>query len=237
MSPTATPATNAILSLVNARLVLDPGAQATRALTLDVMPRDLVLIDPGDVDRAARFADACVGLAAPESGAVRFMGQDWRDASPDGGNAMRGRIGRLVSSGGWVPYLSVLENVLLPQLHHTERRIDLLRDDAARLARQFGLPGVPLDRPLALSPADLQRAGSVRAFLGRPRLIILERATQHVYPEIVEPLISAIRAARDRGTAVLWLSLEPRIWADPSVPATRRLRLMGGELLNMARAA
>ena len=33
--------------------------------------------------------------------------------------------------------------------------------------------------------------------------------------------------ARDRGAAVLWLSLDPRVWGDSSLPATQRLRLLG----------
>lgn len=226
-----------ILALDAARLLLEPDMPPTAPLTLVLPARSFAIVDAGDALRAARLADAAVGLLAPASGRVRFLGNDWQSLDPDTSNAMRGRIGRLVGDGAWIDDLTVLENVLLPQLHHTSRREAALKNDAALLARQFGLPGVPLAHPSALDEDDLHRAALVRAFLGRPQLIVLERATQRLYPEIMEPLINAIRRARDRGAAVLWLTLDQRIWSDLSLPASMRLRLIGGRFVAGQRAA
>ncbi len=238
MAAQVTPTTaREMLAFDAASLVLDPGMPPTRPLSLGLNAGDLVLIDATDGDRVAAFADAAVGLTPPMTGRVRFLGRDWSELDADSSNAMRGRIGRLVGHGGWIDYLSVSENILLGQLHHTNRRETLLMDDAARVSRRFGLPGIPLARPSDLDEGDLQRAGLVRAFIGRPQLILLERPTQFVYPEIMEPLINAIRAARDRGAAVLWLTLDPHVWRDASVPATRRYRLIGGELIEGQRAS
>ena len=38
---------------------------------------------------------------------------------------------------------------------------------------------------------DLQRAACVRAFLGTPDLVLLERPDEGVYPDIMPPLINA----------------------------------------------
>ena len=225
-----------MLAFDNACLALDPGLPPTMPLSLGLRAGDLVLIDATDLHRISAFADAVVGLTPPVSGQVRFLGRDWTGLNADSSNAMRGRIGRLVGLGGWIDYMSVRDNMLLAQLHHTNRRETLLMNDAARVARAFGLPGIPLARPAELNENDLQRAGLARAFLGRPQLILLERPTQLLYPDIMEPLIDAIRAARDRGAAVLWLTLESQIWRDASLPTTRRLRLIGGELFEGQRA-
>ncbi len=225
-----------MLAFDGACLALDPDLPPTMPLSLALKAGDLVLVDAADNDRVAAFADAAVGLTPPVSGHVRFLGRDWAKLNADASNAMRGGIGRLVGRGGWIDYLSVLENMLLGQLHHTNRRESLLMNDAARASRIFGLPGIPLARPTDLADSDLQRAGLVRAFLGRPQLILLERPTQLLYPDIMEPLINAIRAARDRGAAVLWLTFERQIWRDASLPTTRRLRLIGGELFESRRA-
>lgn len=226
-----------MLAFDGACLVLDPGMPPTKPLWLGLTAGDLVLVDATDGHRVAAFADAAVGLTPPAAGQVRFLGRSWSELDADAGNAMRGRIGRLVGHGGWIEYLSVRDNMLLGQLHHTNRREGLLMDDAARVSRLFGLPGIPLARPSDLNEGDLHRAGLVRAFIGRPQLILLERPTQFLYPEIMEPLINAIRSARDRGAAVLWLTLDPNVWRDASVPATRRLRLIGGELFEGQRAS
>jgi phospholipid/cholesterol/gamma-HCH transport system ATP-binding protein len=100
-----------------------------------------------------------------------------------------------------------------------------LRDAAAELARSFGLPGVPLERPDALTPADRARAACVRAFLGDPRLVLLESPVQAQFADLLPPLLNALAAARDKGAAAIWLTRSDLIWRDRSFPATCRLRL------------
>jgi phospholipid/cholesterol/gamma-HCH transport system ATP-binding protein len=225
------PVAPAVLRLKAARLPIEPGGAPSRPIDLRIRGGELALVHPGDASRAAEFADACVGLAPPAAGRVSFLGTDWARLGAEAAATLRGRVGRLVgAAGAWIPGLSVAENVLLPQLHHTERPLAELRQEAARLAIRFGLPGLPAGSSADAAPADLQRAGLVRAFLGRPRLVILERAAEGVWPEIVEPLVNAIRGARERGAAVLWLTLDPAVWTDPSLPAGARYRLTGDGL-------
>jgi phospholipid/cholesterol/gamma-HCH transport system ATP-binding protein len=219
----------AILRFDAARVVLGPDLPPGRAANLALAPGDFALVDAGDPVWCRAVADAASGLVAPASGRVAFLGQDWAAAGPDDANALRGRIGRLGASGQWIDSLSLDENILLQQSHHTRRAAALLSEDAARLARHFGLPGLPLDRPGAVADADLRRAALVRAFLGRPRLVILEHQAHLAEPEHLEPLVNAVRAVRDRGGAVLWLTLDPRAWGDPTLPVTRRLRIIGAE--------
>jgi phospholipid/cholesterol/gamma-HCH transport system ATP-binding protein len=223
-------AERAILRFDGARLILGPDLPLGRAANLALAPGDFALIDVGDPVWCRAVADAASGLVAPASGRIFFLGQDWAIAGPDDANALRGRIGRLVAAGQWIDTLSLDENILLQQSHHTRRAAALLSDDAARLARHFGLPGLPLDRPGAVADADLRRAALVRAFLGRPRLVILEHHAHLCEPEYLEPVVNAARTVRDRGGAVLWLTLDPRAWGDATLPVTRRLRIIGAEI-------
>jgi phospholipid/cholesterol/gamma-HCH transport system ATP-binding protein len=116
-------------------------------------------------------------------------------------------------------------NVLLPQLHHTHRPVAALREAAVELARTFGLPGVLLVRPRALTPADRARAACVRAFLGEPRLVLLESPVQAQFADLIPLLLNALAAARDKGAAAIWLTRSDLIWRDRPFPATCRLRL------------
>jgi phospholipid/cholesterol/gamma-HCH transport system ATP-binding protein len=197
----------------------------------------LALVEAGDAQQASALADAAVGLTPPAAGHVRFLGRDWSKVPPVHAQAMRGRIGHVFAAGNWIDGLSLLDNILLPQLYHTRHPLPELRAEAARMATMFGLPGVPIGDPAEQSPGDLQRAACVRAFLGRPKLLILEHPTQHVFPAIFEPLVNAVLMARDLEAAVLWLTLEPEVWSDPSVPADARYRLRNGALQAIARAA
>jgi phospholipid/cholesterol/gamma-HCH transport system ATP-binding protein len=195
------------------------------AIELNLQRGDLALIDARDAVLAGHFADLCCGLAAVESGAVKFADRDWTRLSLDHADAMRGRIGRVFSSGSWLGFLDATTNILLPQMHHTRRELKSLRDDAAILATVFGLPGLPAGPISALSPGDLLRAGFVRAFLGEPLLVILESPVQGLHADLVPLLLNRIAAMRDRGGAVLWLTRSRLVWGDRSFPATHRLRL------------
>ena len=168
-------------------------------------------------------------------GAVSFLGKDWASLPPDTANALRGRIGRTFTFGNWINRLTLVENILLSQLHHTRRESAELREEAARLAIHFGLPGLPSGSADDLIRADHQRAVCVRAFLGQPSMILLEEPTFGAYPDILGPLVNAICNASDRGCGVVWLTLEDQVWNDSLLPVTGRYRLSARTLMEVSR--
>jgi len=199
-------------------------------VSLSVCGGDLVLIRLARVEQTTVFADACAGIIEFHSGSVSFLGRKWPDLPPDQANALRGRIGRVFNTGNWVNHLSLMDNILLPQHHHTRRSDRRLCDEAAQLAEQFGLPGLPLALPGDLTAADLQRAACVRAFMGQPLLVLMEEPTSGIFLEIISALMGAVREARERGAAVIWLTRKERIWNDQTLPITRRYRLTAKKL-------
>ena len=209
------------------------GSAESNELSLSVCSGELVLIRIARLEQTSTFADACGGIIQPTRGGVYFLGRNWSALPPDQANALRGRIGRVFATGNWINHLSLMENILLSQLHHTRRSVRQLRDEAGELAGQFGLPGVPLDLPGDILAADLQRAACVRAFLGRPALILLEEPTAGIYLEIISALMNAVREARERGAAVIWLTRKNLIWNDQTLPVTQRYRLVAGKLMEV----
>jgi len=201
---------------------------------LEVFGGDLFLIRLARSEQTSTFADACSGIIQPLLGAVYFLGRNWQKLRPDHANALRGRIGRVFTRANWISHLSVLENILLPQLFHTHRRAGSICDEAGELSERFGLPGMPLGMPGNFTPVDLQRAACVRAFLGRPSLLLLQEPTIGMASEILPPLIQAIRDARNRGAAVIWLTRESAIWNDATIPATHRYRLVARKLMEVS---
>lgn len=212
----------------------DGGAE-TIDFEMNLWGGDLALINLERPRFGSLFADACCGLCPAAKGRIFFLGKDWSALPPNTANALRGRIGRVFTSGNWLNRLTLLENILLPQLHHTRRKIAELRDEAVQLAEHFGLPGLPSGWPDDVMRADHQRAACIRAFLGQPSLVVLEEPTFGVYPEILPPLVNAIRRACDRGCGVIWLTREDQVWNDPLLPATRRYRLTARKLMEVVR--
>ncbi len=225
-----------ILSFNDVSLMTDlPGRSENVDLNLDLMGGELLLVRIERQRQGTVVGDAGAGLALPWKGAAFFLGKEWSQLPPDIANALRGRIGRVFARGNWIGHLSLFENVLLPQLHHTRRPVIELRDEAVILAEKFGLPGMPLGHPNDSLPVDLQRAACVRAFLGQPVLILLEEQSPGCFKEMMPNLINAIREARNRGAAVMWLTSDKYIWRDQSIPATRRFRLAGRKLMEVSR--
>jgi phospholipid/cholesterol/gamma-HCH transport system ATP-binding protein len=230
-------ATPAVLTLEAARFALEEDGGLCPAMDLVLRPGDFVLIEVGEPERGTAIADACCGLLPLGSGAVRFQGRSWTRMPEAYADAMRGRIGRTYAGDVWLEHLNLPDNVLLSQMHHTRTHAGALVERAARLAQRFGLPGLPLGLPRRTSGDDLLRAALVRALLGEPALLLLESPTRGQFGELGEALVNALGRERDRGAAALWLTVNPRVWADTSLPLTARFRLVGGALVAARRFA
>jgi phospholipid/cholesterol/gamma-HCH transport system ATP-binding protein len=220
-----------VLSFEKAWLPTADIDHAGLALDLSVRAGDLVIVEAADDDQERALADAACGLLAPTRGAVRFMGHDWASMAPDRANALRGRIGCAFGDGAWIRHLTLLENIVLPQLHHTRRPVAEVQDEAVRLAVQFGLPGVPVDTPDTCTAADLYRSVYVRAFMGQPLLVVMDSAAVEAVPEIIEPLLNAANSVRERQAGVLWLTRSAELCFDRAIPATQRLQVSGNTIV------
>ena len=213
-----------ILALSNVRSV-DLFGRSAGALDLQLEPGELALIDARDLPLASGFADLCCGLHHPADGEVRFLQRDWSAQPGEMADALRGLIGRVMANPGWLRFLDASTNVLLQQIHHTRSDLEALREEAARLATRFGLPGLPNGPMAELSAGDQMRVGLVRAFVGEPKLVILESPVQGLYQDMVPALLNRLWEVRDRGGAAIWLTRSRMIWDNPLFPATHRLRL------------
>ena len=221
----ATGSENLILELIEVVSDTRPGDVARVSMSLQVRPGDFLLIECRSTTWSANFADICCGLWPLKRGSVRFFDRDWTQASEEYSAALRGRIGRVFHDGGWLSFLDMPTNILLPQMHHTTRPTSELYTASAALANDFGLPGLPVGLPGKLSMSDLLCASYIRAFLGEPLLIILEDPLKSQFIEFVPALLNTIMRACTRGAAVLWLTPGDVVLFDRSAPATARLRL------------
>ncbi|GBQ81410.1 ABC transporter ATP-binding protein [Gluconacetobacter johannae DSM 13595] len=200
---------------------------------LRLMPGDSAVIECRDPRRATLFADLCCGMVPLAAGSVRFMGLDWQDLGDRQLNALRGRVGRIARQGAWVDLFGTHLNIMLPQLHHTTRPTDEVIDAAMALGQAFGFPGLPVSPPGRLSAADLARAACVRAFLGRPDLLLLEDVSDTLPPDAMLPFLEAVTAARDRGAAVVWFARNAAVWHEYRKAVNVHLRLLDEGLFVM----
>jgi len=182
------------------------------------------------------LADVAEGLVAPAQGVVTFLGEDWQAMSPDRVAQQRGRIGRVFEGECWLSDLDVDQDITLAERHHTRRVRTDIEAEAIQLCHDFGLPELPCGRSSGIRRQDLQKAACVRAFLGAPVLLLLENPASGLYADLIVPLLKTVRAARQRGAAVMWTTDQLEVWNHPELRATTRCRMNGLQMQVMDEA-
>ena len=144
---------------------------------------------------------AISGVAIADRGAVVFDGHDITHAPPEE-IAPRG-IAQVPGGQGVFPTLTVRENLRVAGWM-------LRRDDGLRRGRVeevlelFPILRERLDDPAAdLSGGQQQMLALATAFVGEPRLLMIDELSLGLAPVVVEQLLGVVRGLRDRGTTII----------------------------------
>jgi putative ABC transport system ATP-binding protein len=141
------------------------------------------------------------GLEAPDSGMLRFDGQDLRTLGEDArARLRRAKLGFVFQAFHVLPHLSVAENVALPLLL-------LGRPDSVRVQSVLdavGLGELGSRWPAQLSGGQLQRVAIARAVVHAPALILADEPTGNLDPATAERVLAVLAAqVHDAGAACL----------------------------------
>jgi phospholipid/cholesterol/gamma-HCH transport system ATP-binding protein len=190
--------------LLDVTLMLNAGESAVVGASFSSDPAN----DLGDY---FPLADAAQGMLPCDKGRILFRGREWSAMPPLEQARCRGLIGRIFDFQGWIFNLEILENILLACRIYPERAVPNVEAEALRLARRFGLDGIPPGRPALAGRRDLRRLEWVRAFLGKPELVILEHPEMDMVSGALDALFETAREAQRRGTALLWITHDREI--------------------------
>jgi ABC-type lipoprotein export system ATPase subunit len=142
---------------------------------------------------------AAGGLLRPEAGTVTVAGQDPYALSAEQRAKFRAaHIGFVFQQFHLVPYLNVLDNVMVPALAVPARR-----ERAVELVAQFGLADRAHHVPSQLSVGERQRCALARALLNQPRLLLADEPTGNLDRENGQLVLDCLREFARRGGAVL----------------------------------
>jgi phospholipid/cholesterol/gamma-HCH transport system ATP-binding protein len=200
-------------------------------VSFEVRRGEVMLVRVEEGREQTPLADAAQGLVAPLTGRVCFMGDDWLAMSAHRQAVQRGRTRRVFEHYGWISNLDVMENLCLSESYHTGRHTSDIVDEAQVLARRCGLEGVPEGRPARLHPMMLRRLEWVRAFMGAPALVLLERPLFGAPRADMGKLVDLVCAASRNGAAVIWVTDEDRAWDCKGMGSVRRFMLTGEKLV------
>ena len=160
------------------------------------------------------------GVIVPADGYVALLGQDWAVLTAAQRDMRRAdHVGFVFQQFNLVPYLSALENVLLPCRFSARRRraaerSGTLVDEALRLLRALGLgeDGVGRRHAARLSVGQQQRVAAARALIGRPALVLADEPTSALDADNTRAFVELLfEEARTAETAIVLVSHDPSL--------------------------
>jgi len=146
------------------------------------------------------------GMIRPTRGRVVVGGEDVYAMSGSRRAKFRAEnIGFVFQMFHLVPYLSVLENVLLPMV--TGARQDDGRD-ARDLLERLGLSERASHKPAALSTGERQRTAMARALMNGPRIILADEPTGNLDGDNAEQVMRHMGEFHEQGGTVVLVTHE-----------------------------
>jgi ABC-type branched-subunit amino acid transport system ATPase component len=174
----------------------------------------LGLIGPNGAGKTTLF-NVISGFLRPESGCVRFDGQDISGWSPD--QITRAGLLRTFQIARGLPSLTVLENLMLYGAEQpgenvwrailrpssVARRESALLEDAWRMLQRLELEDVANNLASELSGGQKKLIELGRALMRKPKMVLLDEPAAGVNPGLARRLVAHIRAWQADGTTFL----------------------------------
>lgn len=183
-----------------------PGVIANDHVDLEILPGEIHALLGENGAGKTTLMNCVYGVYRPDSGTIYWKGEpvqihQARDAIALG-------IGMVHQHFMLVPPLTVAENIILGLPSPREPLLDLksasreIRD----LAQQYGLPIDP-DVPVWQLPVGVQqRVEILKALYRQAELLILDEPTAVLTPGEVEELFKVLRAFKEKGLSIIFIS-------------------------------
>jgi general nucleoside transport system ATP-binding protein len=194
----------------------DRELEKVSGLSLSVRAGEIVALAGVDGNGQQELVDAITGMCAPESGAVAIDGQDVAGkgvrAATDAGVA---HIAEDRQLRGLVLPFTLAENLALREYRSPELsgrgwlRLRHMKERAEKLLAEFDVRGGGAESyAAALSGGNQQKVAVAREIASNPKVLIAHQPTRGLDVGAIEFVHRRLIAERDKGRAVLLVSLE-----------------------------
>lgn len=180
---------------------------AVHPLDIGLEERQLTVVSGHSGSGKSTLANMLAGILTPTAGHVRLDGTDLYSLRDEELSRLRNERICLVPQGHTaLRALTVLDNVLLPSILYTKDEAPA--DRARELLVAVGLGDLTDAAPTELSGGELRRMAIARALLMDPAIVVADEPTAGLDSANATAVLTLLRDAADRGTAVLVVSHE-----------------------------
>lgn len=180
---------------------------AVHPLDIGLEERQLTVVSGHSGSGKSTLANMLAGILTPTAGHVRLDGTDLYSLRDEELSRLRNeRIGLVPQGHMALRALTVLDNVLLPSILYTKDEVPA--DRARELLVAVGLGDLTDAAPTELSGGELRRMAIARALLMDPAIVVADEPTAGLDSANATAVLTLLRDAADRGTAVLVVSHE-----------------------------
>jgi putative ABC transport system ATP-binding protein len=197
-----------------------PGQKMLLSLDRFVVPQgSAFLLQGASGSGKTTLLGLIVGVLAAQEGRIRVLGRDIRTMRPAQRDTFRGEsMGVIFQLFNLLPFLSVIDNILLPVRLFARRRGTLhdakaQQTEARRLVQALGLSEAVLNRQAhQLSVGQQQRVAAARALIGNPPLIVADEPTSALDEGAQQEFLSLlIQQIRQTQATLLMVSHDTRL--------------------------
>jgi putative ABC transport system ATP-binding protein len=211
----------------------DPDKLILDIPSLSIARRERVFVFGPSGSGKTTLLGLLAGVLRPGRGKLSVLGHDLGELSGFERDEFRAlHIGYIFQMFNLIPYLSVLENIVLPCRLNTRRCARLggqSVDEAGKeVARQLGI-GSLLNQPVTdLSVGQQQRVAAARALLGHPELVIADEPTSALDSDLRQSFLELLfRSCEIAGATLIFVShdrqLMPLFTSSLSQPEVNRI--------------
>jgi polar amino acid transport system ATP-binding protein len=181
--------------------------EVLRGIDLDIAEGEVVcLIGPSGSGKSTLLR--CVNLLEePSAGTIVAAGHDMTGPDADLDLARRD-IGMVFQHFNLFSHMTILDNLVIPQMRVCKLPKDEAVAEARRLLAEVGIEGKERAKPSQLSGGQQQRVAIARALAVKPRLMLFDEPTSALDPEIVGEVLQVMKGLAAEGMTMLVVTHE-----------------------------
>ena len=167
------------------------------------------------------------GLIRPSAGSISYEGRNvYSLPEPALAEYRNKNVGFVLQTFNLIPYLTALENVMLPMIFNGDRNGNAI-EFAPRLLDKVGLGERKDHLPRELSVGEQQRVAIARALANDPDVILADEPTGNLDPNLSLEILNILKNLNEsEGRTIIMVTHSP----EAAKFGTRQLRLKDGRI-------